>query len=243
MARDGFTDIGRGEEGGFPATRWSVIRDAGDRESTTCRASLESLAGQYWRPVYAHFRRKWGRTNEEAKDLTQEFFARLCEKDFLERLSPERGRFRSYVMSALDNFVRMEHRREGAAKRGGGLRIALEDLDGFEPASTGSPEDDFQREWARTILAEALDEVEAEYRATGKEVAFRIFLARDVEPAPGEDTSYQALAARFGVSANDVTNWLFRVRKRLREALLARVRETVSTEGDVELEMRDLLGP
>lgn len=242
MAREAYTDTG-GPEGRFPATRWSLVAGAADPESPGYRASIDSLASTYWRPVYAHFRRKWNRSNEEAKDLTQDFFTSLLEKGVLARLSSERGRFRSYVMAALDNFARLEHRRESAEKRGGGaVHVSLEDLEGFEPSATGSPEADFSRDWARSILAEALDEMEAEYREDGKETAFRLFLARDVEASPEDDTSYEALARRFGVSLSDVTNFLFRARKRLREGILARVRDTVASEADTGAEMQELFG-
>lgn len=237
---DGSTEMGGGPRP-FPQTRWSVIREASDPESPQYRASLEELANLYWRPVYAHFRRKWGKANEEAKDLTQEFFAVLCEKDFLLDLNPEQGRFRSYVMVSLDNFVRLRHRKDTRQKRGGNAKhFSLEVGEGFEPTSSGSPDEDFLRDWARSILDQALLELEKEYQAEGQKKVYDLFLLRDVDPPEGEDLSYEALAKKFGIGVTDVTNYLFRARKRLREKVLSKVRDTVTNEQDLEAEMREL---
>ena len=225
----------------FPTTRWTLIREAADRKASACQKSLESLAVSYWRPVYAYFRRKWGKADEDAKELTQEFFAVLCEKDFLQDLSPEHGRFRSYVMAALDNFVRLQHRQASSLKRGGGHTIlSLGGLEGFEPPAEGTPEDAFLVEWARAVLEDALTDLEAESRVAGNEPGFQILMLRDVQAPRDQDLSYEALARRFGVSVVDVSNSLSRGRKRLRELILARIRDTVSSEKDAVAEMRQL---
>lgn len=228
------TEIGGGD-GRFPPTRWSLVHSAGTPES---RASLEHLARLYWRPVYAYFRRKWNRGSEEAKDLTQDFFAALCEKDVLARLSPERGRFRSYVMASLDNFVRERHRADSAQKRGGGaLRLSLDGLEGFEPPAGDAPERVFLREWARSVVEDAA----AEMRRDGGK-GYRILEARDLAPAEGDDVSYEALAKRFGLSVPDVTVSLYRARQRLKQLILDRVRDTVTTPEEAEAEFRELFG-
>ncbi len=225
----------------FPTTRWTVIKKASDPGSPDYREALEALAGTYWRPVYAHFRRKWGKSSEEARDLTQDFFAALCEKEFLGHLSPEHGRFRSYVMAALDNFVRLQYRAQSRQKRGGGaLRVPIQAIEPFEPARDEPPERTFLKEWARSVLAEALEEMEREYRAEGLAAAFEVFVARDVRPAEGVDASYEALGRRHSMSVTDVTNALYRARKRLRELVLKRVRDTVTSDEEAEAEMREL---
>ncbi|MBI2900970.1 MAG: sigma-70 family RNA polymerase sigma factor [Planctomycetes bacterium] len=227
----------------FPRTRWTLLRSAADPEAPDYRASIEGLAATYWRPVYAHFRRKWGKTNEDAKDMTQEFFAALCEKDFLDGLSPDQGRFRSYIMAALDNFVRRRHRDDGRLKRGGGApRLSIECAGIFEPSGGDSPDRAFLRDWARSVLDESLEELEARYQDRGMEKAFRLFRLHDVEPEAGADLSYAALAERLGTTVTDVTNLLYRVRKELREAVLRRVRDTVTSEEEAEEEMRELFG-
>ncbi len=225
----------------FPTTRWTVIRNAADPSSPHYRESLEVLATAYWRPVYAHFRRKWGKPHEEARDLAQDFFAALCEKEFLKELSPDLGRFRSYVMAALDNFARLEHRAQSRLKRGGGtIRVPIQDIEPFEPARDESPERAFLREWARAVISGALEELESEYRAAGLGVQFELFVARDMGAAAGADASYEGLARRFRMSVTDVTNALYRVRKRLRELVLKRVRDTVTSDEEAESELREL---
>ena len=233
---------GAGARDVFPTTRWTVIREARDPASSHYRESLEVLARTYWRPVFAYLRRKWGKARDEALDLTQGFFAALCEKDFLRHVSPEHGRFRSYVMASLDNYVRLDFRSQSALKRGGGVaRISLDVGEGYEPESGHSPEETFLREWARSVLGEAVRELEAECRGDGRENAFRIFSARDLELGSGPP-SYDALAERFGTSVTEVTNVLYRLRKRLREMVLNRVRDTVTSDREAEDEMRELFG-
>jgi RNA polymerase sigma-70 factor (ECF subfamily) len=231
------TEMG-GAESAFPKTRWSVIRDAGDAESPASRQSLEDLARLYWRPIYAYFRRKWRRSNEEAKDLTQEFFAALSDKGFLEGLRPENGRFRSYVMAALDNFARGDHRRATALKRGGGVaHLSFEISAGFEPSTGASPEEEFERDWAESVLSDALQEMEQEYASQGKESEFRLFEARDIEASTDGVVSYEELSGRFGMRVTQVTHALYFARKRLRELVLRRVRDSVTSAGEAEEEM------
>ena len=239
---DPTTDLG-GSGHAFPRTRWSAIRDATDPGSPTRRRSLEQIVTVYWRPVYAYLRRKWGRSNEDAKDLTQEFFLTLCEQDFLGRLSPERGRFRAYLMTALDNFTRLRHRYETRQKRGGGVpHFSLDIRNGFEPPFGASPEQLFIREWARALLQEALSELEVSFRSEGRELEFQVFAAYDLDPSSHERKSYHDLAAQFGISLVDVKNILYRTRVRLRERVLNRVRDTVTTDEEAVQEMKELFG-
>lgn len=236
------TEIG-GEGRSFPSTRWSVIRDARDPTSPAYRQSLENLAAAYWKPVYAYFRRKWNKSNEEAKDLTQEFFAALCENGFLRRVSSEQGRFRSYVLKSLDNFVRLRYRHDHRQKRGGrAMRLSWDKMEEFEPLAGDSPEEIFLREWARSVLDEALEDMKKEYGTGDLEWAFQLFLFRDIRPPKDADVSYEGLARRFGMSVTDVTNHLYRARKKLREKILNRVRDTVTSEEEAEGEMKELFG-
>jgi len=232
---------GRGEE--FPRTRWTMIRDATDPRSPTYRDSLEILAGSYWRPVYAYFRRKWGKTNEEAKDLTQDFFADLTEREFLGNISGCRGRFRSYVKACLDNFVRLEHRYRSAQKRGGGVaRVALEIGEGFEPSDRASPDDVFLQEWIGAILDGALQELEREYAGRDQSGTFALFVRKEVHPPEGEDLSYEGLARHFGVSVTEVRNRLYVARRRLRELVIRRIQESVTSPEEAQQEMEELFG-
>ncbi len=234
------TRIGGGESR-FPSTCWTAIRDAADPASTGYRESLERLAAAYWRPVYVHFRRRWAKSNEDAKDLTQEFFAALQEKGFLAKIEPGLGRFRAYVKTALDNFARLDHRGRGRLKRGGGRKvIPLDDLREFEPSTSVPPEQAFDREWARSVLDGALHEMEGIYRAAGMEKAYRMFLLKHIEAPDDEDLSYEALAKRFGLKATDVTNRLHRARRKLQTLIFRRVRETVGSDEEADAEIAEL---
>jgi RNA polymerase sigma-70 factor (ECF subfamily) len=229
--------------GGFPATRWSIVRDARDANSTDCRRSLETLASIYWRPVYAYLRSKWGRSIEDAKDLTQEFFVEMTRLNVLDRLDPASGSFRSYVRAMLDNVVRGEHRRATAQKRGGDrLHIAIDVEAGVEPATEGDADQVFQREWAGSLLRESLRVMKAEYRNRGADAAYEIFLSVVVEPPPEGPPEHKVLAEQFGVTLTDVRNALYRARKRFRQHVLDQVLETVTNDEEAAAEMRELFG-
>lgn len=229
-----------GGDSRFPSTSWSAIRNASDPASKGYRESLDRLAAVYWRPVYAHFRRRWGKTNEDAKDMTQEFFTALCERGFLAKIEPGIGRFRAYVKAALDNFARLEHRGRKRLKRGGGRTVlSLDAIEGFEPSSSVPVEGTFDREWARSVIDEALRELEGLYRAAGMEKAYRLFHLKHIEK-PDEDLSYEALAKRFGLKTTTVTNWLHRARRKMQDLVFRHVRETVDSDDEASAEIREL---
>lgn len=216
-----------------------MVCDAVDAASPTRQASLEVLAATYWRPVYAHFRRKWGKPHEEAKDLTQDFFLALQQKDLADVLSPREGRFRSYVMAALDNFARMEWRRGTALKRGGGA-LPFDIGAGFEPSAKDDPDQAFQREWKGAVLDKAFALLREEYEKAGRGLALEIFQARLAETGP--EARYEDLAARFGVTPAAVRNHLHAVRARFREIIWRVVRDSVLTDEEARAEMKELLG-
>lgn len=233
------------ERGGraFPKTRWSVVLDASDPESPTRRVSLESLADTYWRCIYGYFRRKWNKSNEEAKDLTQNFFAWLFERDAGAPFASVDGRFRAYVMATLDNFVRMDHRRNAALKRGGRvLHFSSDAGEGLEPAAAETPEEAFLQDWRESVLDKALEELEREYQAAGRESDFQIFLLREVDRPPGADLGHEELARRFGLEVARVRSILYEARDRLRETIWGVVRESVTSNEEARAEMQDLLG-
>lgn len=237
--RDLSTEICRGS-GAFPETHWPLLVEAGNPARP---AALDRVARDYWRPVYAYLRRAWRLSNEEAKDLAQDFFLAMSDRRFLGRLAADGGRFRMYVMAALDNFVRLRRRRAGALKRGGGaVRYSLDEARDSVPVGTATPEHEFRREWAATVLDRSLELMERESRERGAEGAFRLFHLHDVERPPEADLSYDALARRFGRSTTQVRNDLYLARKRFREIVLDHVRATVDREEDIEDELRDLFG-
>lgn len=225
----------------FPSTCWTVIRDAADPGARGYRNALERLAMLYWRPVYAHLRRRWGKSSEDAKDLTQGFFAALCEREFLSRIAPEGGLFRAYVRAAVDNFARLDHRVRMRLKRGGGkAHVPLDQVKEFEPSESAPADRAFELEWARAVLDQALREMERLYRGAGKETVFRLFVMKHVGPPEGKDPSYADLAQEFGMQVTEVTNHLHRAKRKLQELVYRQVRETVDSDDAAEREIADL---
>jgi RNA polymerase sigma-70 factor (ECF subfamily) len=221
-----------------------MILHARDPLSPGATRELERLCAAYWKPVYWLIRRRWNRPNEDAKDLTQQFFSIVLERDYLQAFSPDRGRFRTFLRTALENFLRNDARDRQRLKRGGGRRLVVPDGGAdpiFDLPSADEPlEKAFDRLWARSLLQEALDLLRQQYSEAGREELFRIFEAHDLRE--GDPPGYPDLARRFQVTEDSVRHALRRVRADLRAFLRDRVRATVADPGEVEGEMRYLFG-
>jgi len=223
---------------GFHTTRWSVVRAAGAAPPTERRAALETLCKSYRPPVLAFVRRRCG--DAAAEDLVQAFFARLLEKDDLRQADPERGRFRAFLLAALQHFLANERERERARKRGGGRAPASLDAQsnaGLEPHTSETPEREFERAWARAVLARAHERLATEQHEAGKDALFARLaplLGQDEERVP-----HAEIAAACGTSENASRVALHRLRKRLGELVRDEVRETVGP-GEVEDEVHVL---
>jgi len=231
-------------DGLFATTLWTTVLRAGGTETTQARAALERLCRAYWYPLYAHARRR-GHSPHDAQDIVQGFFADLIERSPFQQLSPDKGRFRSFLLAALNHFMADERDRRLAAKRGGGqITFSMDDTTAknrfsHEPASDTSPEKDFDRCWALTVLQKALDELAEEQAAAGKESLFeklRPFLT----DATGSG-DYEALSRELTVPANTLAVTVRRLRQRYRELVRAEIAETVNSPADVETEMGHLL--
>lgn len=229
----------------FATTHWSIVLQAGESDSPAARAALERLCSAYWYPLYAHVRRR-GHDPSDAPDLTQEFFAVLLRRNSLARVGPEKGRFRTFLLTALDYFLNDHFDRQQAAKRGGGrLPIALDALAAeqrlaLEPTTDESPDKAFDRRWAAALLEQAFARLAAEQAETGKAEVFarlKPLLAREIEP--GE---YDAIAAELGASPNTLAKTVQRLRLRARELLIEEASQTVAAPADAERELRDLFG-
>ena len=234
----------------FPETRRSVVlavRSGDDRERSR---ALETLASAYWRPVFRHLRGRFRAREEEAEDLAQGFFAAALEKGWLLRYEPARGRFRSYLLACLEAYVANQRRDARRLKRGGGATTVPIDGEGPDgeprelPLADGSDvEAEFQREWARGLVALAVKTLRERCAGTSRAVAFSLFERYDLEdPGPGERPRYQDLAAEFGVPATQVTNHLHWARRELRKLLLATLREITASEEEFRAEARALFG-
>jgi RNA polymerase sigma factor (sigma-70 family) len=225
----------------FLTTHWSVVLAARRDSSPGAPAALETLCRTYWYPLYAYVRRS-GHSPEDAKDFTQEFFARLLEKNWLHSVAPEHGRFRSFLLVAMKRFLAKEWRREHAQKRGaGGTILPLEPVDaetryGVEPAVGADVL--FERRWALTLLQRALDRVEGEFETAGKRAEFDVM--KDWLTADRGEIPYEEAAQKLGTTEGAARVAIHRLRKQFRAVFREVIAETVSEPAEVEDEMRHL---
>ena len=227
----------------FTTTHWSVVLEA-QGESPMAQQALEQLCRIYWRPVYGFVQRK-GVHPQEAEDLTQAFFADLLEHKSLAAVRKEKGRFRSYLLGALKNFLADERRRAMTIKRGKGQRlIPLEELstderNGIEPTDSVTAEQIYERRWASTVLERVLGLLKNEYAAAGNTVLFDS-LKQLLPDEPGAP-SQADIARQLGMTANAVRQAFHRFRQRYQLLLREEIAHTVATAGDVEDELRHLI--
>jgi RNA polymerase sigma factor (sigma-70 family) len=220
----------------FDTTRWSLILHAGG-EGPGAQDALDALCRTYRPPVLAYVRAHRGRT-DDAEDLTQAFFAHLLEHRLAARADRERGRFRAFLLTSLRNFIASEHARSITQARGGG--VAPFALDGSEPDRDDGPEQAFEREWAQTVLREALSRLQHEARRNGKETLFarlRPFLLETPE-----DEDYDAVAQALAMRRNTVAVAVHRLRARMQELVRAVVTDTVEDPAHAEQELRRMRG-
>jgi RNA polymerase sigma-70 factor (ECF subfamily) len=231
------------KSGLFSATRWSLVLTAGEAGSPEAQRALEELCQAYWYPLYAHIRSR-GYSPEDAEDFTQGFIASLLARASLAHVSPEKGRFRTYLLNALKYFLADQHAHDTAARRGGGRRpLALDALRpearyALEPATQESPERLFDRRWAAALMERAFARLRVALAAEGKEMQFetlRHFLAGD--PDAGE---YAAAAEKLGVPPNTIAQQVRRLRQRCRKLAIDEASETVGTPAEAEAELRAL---
>jgi RNA polymerase sigma factor (sigma-70 family) len=230
----------------FGQTHWSVVLSAaGKRNPSQAAESLEKLCSLYWRPLYAYIRRQ-GESPHDAQDLTQEFFFRLLKKDYLNAVDQSKGRFRSFLLAALKHFLSNERDRARAKKRGGGQSplpldfIGEETHLGFQPTENVTPETLFERRWATSLLEQALARLRQDYASQGKEHIFEQLKTTLTEGR--SSVAYSALAASLNMSEAAVKMAAHRLRQRYREVLRAEIAQTVATTGEVEDELRHVMG-
>lgn len=223
----------------FPATQWTQVLNAGGRDAEASRAAFEALARSYWKPVYAFIRARWNAGPEEAKDLAQEFFVSLLDGTLLERASPDRGRFRGFVKSALQCFLVNEKRDRSRLKRGGGRAFVPIDSVGPDVAAGGrTPEQILDDEWKKQILARASDRLRDDLTRAGKEKTWRIF--DEYFLAGHEGAGYRDVAARHGITESQVSDHLMAAKRRYRDLLRDLVAETVEDARALDEEWKAL---
>ena len=240
---------GQGQTDLFPSTHWSVVLAAGRSlvEPEAAQAALAELCKTYWAPLYSFVRGR-GYSVHDAQDLTQSFFAYLIERKIYKRVDRQKGRFRSFLLASLKNFLADAADRERTLKRGGGQKFLplhewqineAESL--FQNYRGGSTEDQiFDQTWAETLVTAGLEQLSAAYRSEARENLFnelRIFVAGSAGPPP----AYAELAVRLDMAESTLRSHVTRLRARYREVLRAEVRRTVDSETEVDEELRELL--
>lgn len=229
---------------GFRSTHWSVVLAAGRAGAPAAQEALEQLCRTYWYPLYAYVRRR-GNPPEEAKDLTQGFFADLLERHDLASVAPEQGRFRSFLLTALNHYLANQWDRTRARKRGGG-KAALslddevaEDRYRLESADLTTPEILYERRWAQTLLEQAIESLRIEYTRAEKGGVFEELRGFLADP---KAASRAEIAARHGIGLNAVDVAIHRLRRRYGELVREEIARTVSRPEDIEEEIRALIG-
>jgi len=240
------TSIG-GRNEGFETTHWTEIVRAREADGTARDRAVASILGQYWKPVYCYLRRK-GYGNEKAKDLTQGFFCDIVlERKLIERADREKGKFRTFLLTALNHYAISLSRAERAEKRmpRNGL-IALDGADSAvpEPRDDTTPQEAFQCAWAASLLGDVLKELEAGCRADGLAKHWEVFHATVVQPILDGEKSppLRRLCGRFGIeSETKAYNMSVTVKRRFQAGLARRVRRYVNSDSEVQEEIREMM--
>ena len=228
----------------FNTTHWSVVVAAGEEGSEQAAAALSRLCQTYWFPVYA-FIRKRGHSPEQAQDFTQEFFAVFLEKNYVAKAARDRGRFRAFLMSSVENFLHNQHSRAQAQKRGGGQKLLSLDYDEaeeryrIEPVEESDPATIFEQQWAATLLETVLSRLRDEFSAEG-----RVGLFEDLQAhlwGDAESIPYSRLAQKSGLTEGNIKLIAHRMRQRYRELLREEIAQTVAMPGEVDDEIRHLM--
>jgi RNA polymerase sigma factor (sigma-70 family) len=241
------TDIG-GAQHRFPVTNQSAIVLARSADHVVRQRAFETILASYWKPVYKYVRLKWQVNNEDAKDLTQGFFANAFEKNHFANYDAGKASFQTFLRTCLDGFVANERKAANRIKRGGEIEhyrldfVAAEDEFTQHAASSLTPEDYFHREWVRWMFTLALEALRQRYDDTGRKIHFELFERYDLADDGAENLSYAILAEEFGLTATTVNNYLAAARRDFRRIVLEKLREITATEDEFQNEARSLLG-
>jgi RNA polymerase sigma factor (sigma-70 family) len=227
----------------FQTTHWSLVLAAGKLTSPESAKALAELCQAYWGAVYVFVRRQIADVHE-AQDLTQAFFTQLLDKNIVAVAQPSRGRFRSFLLTSVRNFLLNEWDKQKALKRGGGQKVLALDFQqadskhSLEPADTLTPERLFERQWALALLDQVMARLRAEYVKARKE---NLFDRLKGTMSGGEaDTSLAEIAEQLGISANAAKVAAHRLRKRYRELLRGEVGQTLADAEEIDDEIRQL---
>jgi RNA polymerase sigma factor (sigma-70 family) len=245
---DADTRIG-GSRHSFPPTQHSVVLATKSEDPEVREQAFDELIAVYWKPVYKYIRMKWSAGNEDAKDLTQEFFAAAFEKTFFESYDSSKSRFRTFLRTCVDGLVANARKASARVKRGGQTQILSFDFETAENELSNvlhsqdtDLEEFFDREWVRSLFALAVDDLRAQCRDSGKLTHFALFERYDLDPPVDGRKSYAQLASEFHIPITQVTNCLAFARSEFRRHVLNRLQRISGSEKEFRSEARRLLG-
>ena len=238
------TDIG-GPLHKFPVTNHSAIINARSDDTVVRRRAFDTIVASYWKPAYKYIRLKWHADNEDAKDLTQSFFAHALEKNYFATYDARKASFQTYLRTCLDGFVANERKAGRRLKRGGDMDhyqldfAAAEDELPHTLHPTLSPEDYFHREWVRWMFTLSVEAFRQHCEESGRTVHFQLFERYDLSD---DEVSYASLAKDFELEPATVNNYLAAARRDFRRIVLDKLREITATDEEFRTEARSLLG-
>lgn len=242
------TDIG-GAQQRFPVTNQSAIAAARSEDQVVRQRAFDTILTSYWKPAYKYVRLKWQANNEDAKDLTQGFFAHAFEKNHFANYDARKASFQTFLRTCLDGFVANERKAGKRLKRGGDTNhfqldfLSAEDEIAMHATSTDlSPEDYFHREWVRWMFTMSVDALRDRCEASGRMVHFQLFEAYDLRDDEDSSVSYASLAKTFELEPATVNNYLAATRRDFRRIVLDKLREITATDEEFRTEARSLLG-
>jgi DNA-directed RNA polymerase specialized sigma24 family protein len=227
----------------FTTTHWSVVLDAAEQDPDKSYAALDKLCRTYWYPLYAYLRRK-GTKPDDAQDTTQAFFERFLEKGYFTKANANRGKFRTFLLSSLENFLKDRAKHAGAQKRGAGQPLisidekSAEEYYKYEPANDTDPAKAYERDWAMTVLTRTLDGLRASLEKEGrgeKFEALKPFLLAE------EDADYTSAAVQLNISVPAARTAVSRLRDQFREILVQEISQTVATPAEVDDEINHMI--
>jgi RNA polymerase sigma factor (sigma-70 family) len=233
----------------FPLTRHSMIAAVQSDDPAERSNALETITAAYWKPIYKHLRLRWELDSADAQDLTQEFFARLIEKDFLAGYDAGKGRLRTFLRTCADRLFLKQSRDARTLKRGGEAACLSLDFETAErelaQAALSAPdnvEEYFEREWFRSLFALALERLRRKYALARKAVPLALFERYDLAEDSDLKPTYSEMADEFHLPSSDVTNYLASARRDFRQCVLDQLRDMTATEEEFQAEARALLG-
>ncbi|MGD0428097.1 MAG: hypothetical protein ABSC10_15390 [Candidatus Acidiferrales bacterium] len=247
------TRIG-GPSGKFPATRWSAVVAARSDDPQERSRALGAILAVYWKPIYKYLRIRWNKSNEDAKDVTQEFLAQLIEKKYLSDFDPAKARLRTFLRVCVDRFVANQNKAASRLKRGAGVPHVALDFAGAEaefaratspPAPNASAEsfdEYFEKEFVRNLFTLVVADLRCFCETRGKSRHFELFERYDLDDSGLSRPSYTEMAQEFGIAVTDVTNHLAFARREFRRIALEKLREMTCSEAEFRREARVLLG-